>query len=360
MAKGKKAYSITKGTLAKLYHTFTSAEDIKHLRRDMPSSVRRISSVAWAAFHRLKQYEATRYQTYQYLLAEKNTLDPAHYLAMKRDVQQLDYTSLRPKDYATAGTFVLVIDEINRGNVAALFGELIALVEDDKRGGQPEALRTILPYSRQELTVPPNLFLIGTMNTADRSIEALDTALRRRFSFEAINPDPSLLGSVAVTARPEKDATSGSDLPAAAEPTGSYSTATPDPAITYHVDLAKLLRSINRRLVARLGADHQIGHGYLMPVLSADEPLAELRHVIYQKVIPLLQEKFFGEAEGVLAVMGHDLFEAPHSAEGVSSLLSDRADNEWSVGRLPSPSYQVRALGDREFINALVSVYEPS
>ena len=359
--KSKRAYPITKGNLAKLYRTFDAAEDIKSLRRDMPSSIQRVSSVAWAVFHRLKRYEATRNQTYQYLLGGKGGHDPAHYLAMKRDVARLDYTSLRPEDYSAAGNFVLVIDEINRGNVAAIFGELIALLEDDKRAGQPEALQTILPYSREIFSVPPNLLLLGTMNTADRSVEALDTALRRRFSFEAVNPDPDLLYTVEIVLRPAEEPTSKAELNLAAEAKMTYQTTRTTGTTRYTVDLKKLLQVINRRLMVLLDADHQLGHGYLLSIRSAENPLEALRDTFYYKIIPLLQEYFFGETAKITPIIGRDFFISTDVGSGSENPFAPSdGDEEWLAELSQQRNYQIRPLSDQAFINAVIKIYEPS
>ena len=354
MGRGRQTYPISKANLEKLYRTFASADEIKSLRRDMPASVRRVSSVAWATFHRLKQYEATRTQTYQYLLEGKETYDQVRYQAMKRDVQQLDYDQLSADDYGQAGNFVLVVDEINRGNVAAIFGELIALIEDDKRGGQPEMLQTTLPYSRETLIIPPNLFLVGTMNTADRSVEALDTALRRRFSFEAMYPDPTLLHPVDVTVASD---TTDTSLNVAAEPHETYSSSSTEQRTVYSIDLPKLLTAINQRLTALLDADHQIGHGYLMPVLATQEPLAALRHVVHQKIIPLLQEYFFNETEKVLSVIGKDFFTRVDVPEESTAFFAEEA--AW-IDPPQKVTYRLRSLTDREFVHALINVYDYS
>ena len=360
MSKGRKAYPVTKNNLAKLYRTFASAEAIKNLRRDLPSSAQSAGSVLWAVFNRLKHYEATRNQTYQYLLEGQGAYDATRYQAMKRDLRQLDYTSLQAEDYAAAGNFVLVIDEINRGNVAAIFGELIALLEDDKRAGQAEALQTVLPYSREAFSVPPNLFLVGTMNTADRSVEALDTALRRRFSFEAMLPDPTLLRPVTVTARPTMTKHApGSELLMAAEAEAAYRKFSATGELTHTLRLERLLEVINQRLVTLLDADHQLGHGYLLPVLSANDPLDALREVFYRRIIPLLQEYFFSEMEKVMLVIGRDFFviSSPPAASKNFFAPSDSED-AWREELPEKKHYQIRSLTDEEFIKAIIHLYE--
>ena len=171
-----------------------------------------------------------------------------------------DAKSTTPKD------FLIIIDEINRGNVSQIFGELITLIEDDKRAGKLEAIELLLPYSKEKFSVPSNLYIIGTMNTADRSVEALDTALRRRFSFVEMPPKPDLL----------KDKTIG------------------------NFNLETLLIILNKRIEKLLNKDHQIGHAYFLNVNSTED----LRFIFFNKIIPLLQEYFYGDYAKIGLVLG--------------------------------------------------------
>jgi len=178
----------------------------------------------------------------------------------------------------TKKPFVLIIDEVNRGNVSQIFGELITLIEEDKRLGRAEALEVDLPYSKEKFGVPANVFIIGTMNTADRSVEALDTALRRRFSFMEMPPVPSV-----ITSKGKLGSALGKlDL-------GDI-----------QVDLAELLAVINERIEILLDRDHLIGHSYFMTV---DNPNG-LKTAFSKHIIPLLQEYFYGDYGKIALVLG--------------------------------------------------------
>ena len=167
-------------------------------------------------------------------------------------------------DFEETQNHVLIIDEINRGNVSAIFGELITLLEEDKRKGNPEHTEVKLPYSGKEFSVPNNVYIIGPMNTADRSVEALDTALRRRFSFVEMQPNPEILSEVE------------------------------------NVDLSKLLETINKRIEVLIDKDHQIGHSYFIGI----QDIEDLKRTFKDKIIPLLEEYFYRDFGKIGLVLG--------------------------------------------------------
>ena len=196
------------------------------------------------------------------------------YKACLSAIQQAGYGTLadclhdspenRRKKLQKAPAHYLLIDEVNRANVANVFGDLITLLEADKRLGAENELWLTLPYSQERFGVPLNLFVVGTMNTTDRSIALLDIALRRRFSFREVRPDPTVL-----------EAVDGVELP-------------------------QLLRIINERIECLLDRDHQIGHAYLVSVTT----FAELCTAFRDRIIPLLQEYFFNDWAKIQLVLG--------------------------------------------------------
>ncbi|MEO5945991.1 MAG: AAA family ATPase, partial [Chitinophagaceae bacterium] len=228
---------IFKERLKQIYDTYSSPEEIKSV-----GDLRVISTaIGWtsnyyAVFKELKDFE-----------------------------KSLKYSTIGRQNKIQLKNYVLIIDEVNRGNVSQIFGELITLIEEDKRTGKEEALTAVLPYSKKPFTIPPNLYIIGTMNTADRSVEALDTALRRRFTFELMEPDSSKIIE---------------------SPEG--------------INLVKLLDTINSRLEALLSKDHTIGHAWLMKI----DTIAKLKAAFKSKILPLLQEFFYNDYAKIGLVLG--------------------------------------------------------
>lgn len=164
---------------------------------------------------------------------------------------------------------VFIIDEINRGNISKIFGELITLIEPSKRVGQSECIKVKLPYSQKLFGVPDNVFIVGTMNTADRSIALIDTALRRRFDFEEMLPEISILEDFFVE-----------DL-----------------------CVSDILDTINKRITVLYDREHTIGHAYFMP-LKVNTTIETLATIFKNNIIPLLQEYFYEDYEKIRLVLG--------------------------------------------------------
>lgn len=163
---------------------------------------------------------------------------------------------------------VLIIDEINRGNVSKIFGELITLIEPSKRKGADEALEVILPYSKSRFSVPANVHIIGTMNTSDRSLTSLDIALRRRFHFREMLPRPELLSAIELQG----------------------------------LNIGQMLSVMNERIEVLLDRDHRLGHAYFLPLVE-DRSVELLSSIFRQQIIPLLQEYFFDDWERIQMVL---------------------------------------------------------
>lgn len=209
--------------------------------------------------------------------------------------------------------YVLIIDEINRGNVSQIFGELITLIEEDKRLGNDEELEVTLPYSKEKFGVPSNLHIIGTMNTADRSVEALDTALRRRFVFEEMLPKYEL-----------------EELQ----------------QNLYGFSASDILKTINLRIEKLLDRDHQIGHAYF---IHKNE--ITIIDSFYKNIIPLLQEYFFGDYGKIGLVLGKGFIQEDSDFKNnkieTSFFASFNYDNaEDFENRI---SYRVLGLNDKDF-----------
>lgn len=261
--------TIEKSLLRKLYQRFPLPENIEaaneYLGKIMKDNEKEMYFIVFATlmgFEQVYQEEAMQAENAQQgVVFELDDMPP-----------------LTDELLAKCKRYVLIIDEINRGNVSATFGELLTLLEADKREGRSEALKLILPYSKSFFSVPPNLYLLGTMNTADRSVDTLDIALRRRFAFQEIAPDAQVIASVA-----NKPKVQG-------------------------VDLVQLLQTMNDRIELLLDREHRIGHAYFLEIDTLDD----LKQVFQQHILPLLQEYFFNDYAKIGLVLGkHFVREKP-------------------------------------------------
>jgi hypothetical protein len=276
---------------------------------------------------------------YDFVVTNKGEIDAVHYdyedLSFKEVKEQYDLLDKNTIKEKLVKPYVIIIDEINRGNVSAIFGELITLIEEDKRLDKDEALEVTLSYSKEKFGIPSNLYIVGTMNTADRSVEALDTALRRRFCFEEMLPKTELLKGFSssnyckllweyenvkwdISPFIEKEE---AFFKLYGKPDGIdqqkgkiWNTMKEENNKTkydyfkgfeFGLDLSKLLETINNRIEILLDRDHTIGHSYFIKVNDKND----LRNTFKNNIIPLLQEYFYGDYDKIGMIIGKDFFE---------------------------------------------------
>jgi len=251
--------------------------------------------------------EAKSKNIYQNKITADTKFDPDIY-----DHKKLILSDCKIADF-TAGTgepYVLIIDEINRGNTSRIFGELITLIEDTKRAGTDEAMTALLPYSQENFIVPDNLYIIGTMNTADRSLALIDTALRRRFDFIEMMPKPSLI--------------IGDDE---------------QPLIIDGIEIQKMLETINNRIEALYDREHTIGHAFFMK-LKDDSTINHLASIFRNKILPLLEEYFFEDWKKITQVLGN------------SGIYEDKTLTKMQLGFEPSGKNYSRNGNDDKLAKA--------
>ena len=272
-AEGQHTFSVTKEKLKKVLLEGIEPAKIKSLKAELHPLIGHIHCELFAVY---KSF-------YDFAINNKGEIETIHFdyeeLSFEEVKEQFDLLSKEEINNKNVKPYIIIIDEINRGNVSQIFGELITLIEEDKRLGKEEALEVILTYSKEKFGVPPNVFIIGTMNTADRSVEALDTALRRRFTFEEMPSIPNLIG------------TKGKLKESNGEVEG--------------INLPKVLETINNRIEILSNRDHKIGHAYFMKVTTVQE----LRETFKKNIIPLLQEYFYNDYEKIGWVIGEGFFE---------------------------------------------------
>lgn len=281
--------------------------------------------------------------------------------------------------------YVLIIDEINRGNVSQIFGELITLIEDDKREGNTESISLILPYSKEKFSVPSNLYILGTMNTADRSVESLDTALRRRFSFVEMPPVSELVYNAIIqkycdvyveyyefNAEHEpwvifengfssllnrnKEFYTGLAYKSIEkyikkeDNSGNYKSLKDfflKEGISFlHVDI---LNIINNRIQILLDLDHQIGHSYFINISN----LQELKMCFKNKILPLLQEYFYGDYGKIGCIIGEKFFHENISSNNSELIRFRSYDIDSFLDKPILKLKDIDKMSETEFLDAL-------
>jgi 5-methylcytosine-specific restriction protein B len=378
---GENHYSITKNRLSKLDLAFPDLDEVKNIEKEFRAVIGGSNASAnWAALKAIRSFSVKQGKQLENETVLQN-LSNEEKLDLVKQLNKDDYKNNNVSNY------VLIIDEINRGNVSQIFGELITLIEDDKRAGKPESLEVILPYSKDTFSVPPNLYIVGTMNTADRSVEALDTALRRRFVFEEMPSKPSLLSPTRIFWQLlwEYKEFDWEDENYRSKENALYSLFGPGqkkwedrkeiwekkfinhppdfnfqgPLLdgffdTNGLNLMTLLQTINSRIEVLLSKDHQIGHSYFMKVYSEED----LKTAFYKSIIPLLQEYFYGDYGKIGLVLGKKFIETVNNTESTGFADFDYDGSDQLLEKVVYRIIDYREKGKEGFLDAVKAIYK--
>ena len=258
-------YTISKHKIKKLYDHFKNGVPIENLQLEITKVVGGANPMAiWSVFAELKRFEVG----YRQSIEEENPSVDVDDLSVK------EFELNKMKDIANfqSKRHVLIIDEVDRGDIAKTFGEVLSILGSKKREGAPEAQAVILPYSKTYFSIPPNLYLIGTMNVSDTALAKMHAGWRSRFNFVKLKPRPEVLPTIINNGK--------------------------------EIDLGKMLYVINKRIQILLGEDYGIGHAHLIDI----EEFIQLKWVFFGKMVPLLNDYFNGNVEKIGMVLGKDFF----------------------------------------------------
>ncbi len=271
-------YTVSKHKIKKLYDHFKEGHQSENLQEEIREVVGGANPMTvWAVFSELKRFEVTFRETIE---DDNSSLD-----VDDEKVQEFELNKMKDIANFQSKRHVLILDEINRGDIAKTFGEILSILSSKKREGAPEAQAVILPFSKTYFSIPPNLYLIGTMNIKDSDLARMDAGLRSRFQFIRLKPRPEVLPTIIENGK--------------------------------EIDLAKMLFVINRRIHILLGEDHGVGHAYLMNVQN----FQHLKMIFFGKIVPLLIDYFDGDSEKIGLVLGKEFFHHYQPEHGI--MLAD-------------------------------------
>ena len=271
-------FTVSKHKLKKLYDHFKEGHQTENLQEEIREVSGSTSPLTlWAVFSELKRFEISYREKVD---SENSSLD-----VDDEKVQEFELNKMKDIANFQSKRHVLILDEINRGDIAKTFGEILSILSSKKREGAQEAQAVILPFSKTYFSIPPNLYLIGTMNIKDSDLAKMDAAMRSRFQFIRLKPRPEVLPTIIENNK--------------------------------EIDLGKMLFVINRRIHILLGEDHGVGHAYLMNTQN----FQHLKMIFFGKILPLLIDYFDGDSEKIGLVLGKDFFHHYQPEHGV--MLAD-------------------------------------